>query len=126
MLVPLHHQISKGLKVEKIIKKKILPILILVLFNVYQVNVLLFTHVHYIHGIPVAHTHPNGGDHRHPDTGGCFIACFFKYYSAKVDTPFNLSVETHILNVFQFIYTTTLLEGIHLKLPSLRAPPVNC
>lgn len=120
----MHSQISKGLKVEQIIKKKILPLLILVLFNVYQVNVLLFTHVHYIHGIPVAHTHPNGGDHNHPDTGGCFIACFFKYYSAKTDVPFSMNVETRIVYILQFIYNTPLFEGVHLKVPSLRAPPL--
>jgi hypothetical protein len=108
----------------KLIAKKILPLLLLLIINAYQINILLFTHVHYVNGIPVAHSHPNHGQHSHPDGGLLFIAFISSFHSLKPENYSGLDLSIYsIIKTVEFINQPTLFKNVYLKIPSLRAPP---
>lgn len=92
------------------------------LFAVHQVNMLIFTHVHYVNGRTITHTHPNNGEHSH--TNAEYI-CIYSLFSPFLVT----SVISYVCSSQLFIYQINkinsifLSKEIHLKIPSLRAPP---
>lgn len=50
---------------KEIIRKIIGALSLLVLFTMYQVCITAFTHVHYINGVLITHSHPFQGTHSH-------------------------------------------------------------
>lgn len=50
---------------KKFIRKIIGALSLLVLFVTYQVCIAAFTHVHYINGVLITHSHPFKGTHSH-------------------------------------------------------------
>lgn len=110
---------------KEFVKTKLLPLLILVLLNVHQVNILLFAHVHYVNGIAVVHSHPNAGTHSHSEGGGSFIVSLSHFYSLKPDGALKLICDTYLLHIFGHAHEFLFCEEIHLKFPSLRGPPCS-
>lgn len=105
------------------INKRFLPIVLFILFNAYQVNILLFSHVHYINGIPITHSHPNKGEHNHPEDGIRFIALLSSIHSVSTNNIFNFTIDYQLISIFKFDNNFPLIQDSYLKLPSLRAPP---
>ena len=58
------------------IKKILLSFLLLTLFVTYQVSITMFTHVHYVNGVMIAHSHPYKGTHSHTASNIIVIAHF--------------------------------------------------
>ncbi|NDV58586.1 hypothetical protein D0T85_10775 [Bacteroides sp. 519] len=111
--------------IVKLVTRKILPLLLLIVLNVYQINVLLFIHVHYSKGIPVTHFHPFSGQHEHPDDGLHFIVHLSSFLSLNSDCGITLKkLFRSIIKVLQPIKTTPVFKEVHLRIPSLRAPPL--
>ena len=47
---------------------KFFPIFLLTLFLAYQASVTMFSHVHYVNGVMIIHSHPNQDqDHTHTE-----------------------------------------------------------
>lgn len=104
-------------------KKRFLPFVLFILFNAYQINILLFSHVHYINGIPIAHSHPNKGEHSHPENGIRFIALLSSIHSVNTNNVFNFTADYQIISLIKPEHNFPLIQDIYLRLPSLRAPP---
>ena len=106
--------------------KQIISILLIAVFALYNVNTLIFTHVHYYEdGVMIVHSHPSN-DKNHSHTQQEYIAIshlntasFTKteFYSALTAGHFYLCTITHF-SVFPFV------KEIHLRTCSLRGPPV--
>lgn len=103
--------------------KKLLFVTFLIsLFTVYQVDILLFTHVHYVNGRIITHTHPNQGEHSHSKSE---CACIHSLYSLFFADP----IFTCTFSPYQLIYQIgktnlySFTKEIHLKNTTLRAPP---
>jgi len=105
------------------IKKIFFPFFLFLLFNAYQVNILLFSHVHYLNGIPVAHSHPNKGEHHHQEDGIRFIALLSHIHSINNDFVFSFTDGCFFVTTSKLDNRIPLIQEIHLKEPSLRAPP---
>ena len=85
------------------IKKILLSFLLLTLFVTYQVSITMFTHVHYVNGVMIAHSHPYKGTHSH-----------------TAFTP-----ERPILFTVEIPESIPVTAGTHLQVISLRAPPAE-
>lgn len=67
-------------------KKKIIGALsLLVLFIMYQASITAFTHVHYVNGVMITHSHPFHGTHSHSQTSLLVIGHLSAFYSSGVD-----------------------------------------
>ena len=44
-----------------------LPLFLLTLFLAYQVSITMFSHVHYINGVMLVHSHPSTDNHTHTE-----------------------------------------------------------
>ncbi len=54
-----------GRNVNKEMKRIIGAVCLLVLFVAYQTSITAFTHVHYVNGVIITHSHPFHGKHTH-------------------------------------------------------------
>ena len=99
------------------IKKILLSFLLLTLFVTYQVSITMFTHVHYVNGVMIAHSHPYKGTHSHTASNIIVIAHFAAFHSLEVDVHYDFTVE-----IPESIPVTA---GTHLQVISLRAPPAE-
>ena len=79
------------------IKKILLSFLLLTLFVTYQVSITMFTHVHYVNGVMIAHSHPYKGTHSHTASNIIVIAHFASFYSLEVDVHYDFTPERPIL-----------------------------
>ena len=68
------------------IKKILLSFLLLTLFVTYQVSITMFTHVHYVNGVMIAHSHPYKGTHSHTASNIIVIA-HFRFTSLVMPYP---------------------------------------
>ena len=79
------------------IKKILLSFLLLTLFVTYQVSITMFTHVHYVNGVMIAHSHPYKGTHSHTASNIIVIAHFASFHSLEVDVHYDFTPERPIL-----------------------------
>jgi hypothetical protein len=79
------------------IKKILLSFLLLTLFVTYQVSITMFTHVHYVNGVMIAHSHPYKGTHSHTASNIIVIAHFAAFHSLEVDVHYDFTPERPIL-----------------------------
>ena len=91
------------------IKKILLSFLLLTLFVTYQVSITMFTHVHYVNGVMIAHSHPYKGTHSH----------------TEVDVHYDFTPERPILFTVEIPESIPVTAGTHLQVISLRAPPAE-
>lgn len=95
----------------------------LVLFVAYQTSITAFTHVHYVNGVLISHSHPFHGKHTHTKTELVVIGRLSTFQSPEVE----LYVEQHpmyvLLAVLEDEEVTPLVKGEWRRLASLRAPP---
>lgn len=109
----------------KILRRIILPLLLLTLFTVYQVSIATMTHVHYVNGVMIRHSHPLNGEHNHTKSELLVIG-----YTA-VDTTLPSFAPISFTPVRPVFYTpyaeqrSVFYTACHLVVLSLRAPPVT-
>ena len=93
------------------IKKILLSFLLLTLFVTYQVSITMFTHVHYVNGVMIAHI--------------IVIAHFAAFHSLEVDVHYDFTPERPILFTVEIPESIPVTAGTHLQVISLRAPPAE-
>ncbi|WP_294585541.1 hypothetical protein [uncultured Bacteroides sp.] len=105
-------------------KRKIIGALcFLVLFIIYQTSISAFTHIHYIDGVLITHSHPFNGTHSHSTTSFSVIGFISALYSPKVDACENLHPMRALLAVLKVDPATPTVKGEVIRALSLRAPP---
>ena len=110
----------------KFTKRIFLPFFLLALFTVYQVSTVMFTHVHYVNGVMVAHSHPfTQKSHTH-STAQLIVLCHLSsVHSLKADIPQFISVERPVIYSLSTIQSVPCAKGNHLENLTLRAPPAG-
>ena len=98
------------------IKKILLSFLLLTLF---------VTHVHYVNGVMIAHSHPYKGTHSHTASNIIVIAHFAAFHSLEVDVHYDFTPERPILFTVEIPESIPVTVGTHLQVISLRAPPAE-
>lgn len=90
----------------------------------YLVSITAFTHVHYVNGVMIAHSHPFHGTHSHSQTSLLVINHLSTFTSYEMDVQeFDLPV-CPLLAVLQQEAATSVVKGRAIRNLTLRAPPV--
>ena len=92
----------------------------------YQAGVMMFSHVHYINGVMVVHSHPSKDSHTHTEGQVLTIAHVASFYSTE---PNQLCLNDVFLPFLSDIIFQQLPQSIQVgnnRLYLLRAPPVSC
>lgn len=109
----------------KRIKRVPLSLLLLLLFTMYQVGITMFTHVHYVNGVMIAHSHPSHGKHTHSKTAIVVIDRFSVFHSLEADAHVCIEPVRPLLYGLDLQAEIPVITSIHLQILSLRAPPVS-
>lgn len=104
-------------------KKVILALSLLVLFVAYQASITAFTHVHYVNGVLITHSHPFHGKHSHTGTALVVIDRLSTFYSPEVEVYEDQHPMRVLLAVVEADSTISTLKGDVVRNLSLRAPP---
>lgn len=107
-------------------KRKIIGALsFLVLFIIYQTSITAFTHVHYINGVLITHSHPfdKANAHSHSKTSLVVIGQLSTFCSLEVDVFENQHPMRALLAVLKAEPATPTAKGDIVRVLSLRAPP---
>lgn len=108
-------------------KKILLPLFLLTLFVTYQVSITVFTHVHYINGVMVVHSHPaKDKHHTHAPTQVILLSNLSTFHTPKAELGSSYClVERPLLYLLKDNYVVPCVKGIFLINLTLRAPPMN-
>lgn len=86
----------------------------------------MFTHVHYVNGIMVVHSHPSRDKHhKHTSSQIVLISQLSHFNTPKTETACVQTVERPLLYLLKYNGQVSYAKGIHLENLTLRAPPVN-
>lgn len=107
----------------KKIKKIILALSLLVLFVMYQASITAFTHVHYVNGVLITHSHPFHGKHTHTSTALVVIDRLATFHSPEIAVCEDRHPMRVLLAVMEVEPVTPLQKGKIVRISSLRAPP---
>lgn len=105
------------------VKRIIGALYLLVLFVAYQTSITAFTHVHYLNGVLISHSHPFQGNHTHSKTELVVIDRLSTFHAPEVDVYIEQHPMFVLLAVLEDEQVTPLLKGEWRRLASLRAPP---
>lgn len=106
------------------VKRVLSSLLLLTLFTVYQAGITMFTHVHYVNGVMIAHSHPSHGKHTHTKTEIVVIDRLSSFHSLEADIPVNVIDPVRPLLFYVEVQPETpVVLGMHLRVLSLCAPP---
>lgn len=106
------------------VKRVLLSLLLLTLFTAYQASITMFTHIHYMNGVMVVHSHPNKGKHTHTKTEIVVIDRLAAFHSLEADVPVYVKPVSPLLSYVQIWTDIPAATQTHLRVVSLRAPPV--
>lgn len=109
--------------VKKEAKRIIGAVCLLVLFVAYQTSITAFTHVHYVNGVIVTHSHPFHGKHTHSKSELVVIDRLSTFQAPEVDIYEDLHPMRILLAVLETERLTPLVKGKLEWGISLRAPP---
>lgn len=107
----------------KKLRKVIGALSLLVLFAMYQTSVTAFTHVHYVNGVLITHSHPFHGKHTHTKSELIVIGRLSTFQSPEVDVYEDMHPMRVLLAVMGEVPVTSALKGEVTNILSLRAPP---
>ncbi len=105
------------------LKKTICALCLLVLFVAYQASVTAFTHVHYINGVLITHSHPFHDQHSHSATSLIVIGLLSHFSSDKPECSEIQHPMRPLLRVVEGETDTPVIKGKAYRVVSLRAPP---
>ena len=97
------------------IKRVLLSFLLLTLFVTYQVSITMFTHVHYVNGVMIAHSTSNI----------VVIAHFATFHSLEAHVQYDFTPERPVLFTVEIPESIPVTTETHLRVISLRAPPAE-
>lgn len=84
-----------------------------------------FTHVHYVNGVLITHSHPFHNQHSH-STDSLIVIGLLSHFSS--DTPDCCELQhpmRSLLQVMESETDTPVIKGKAYRMPSLRAPPYS-
>ena len=107
------------------INRTICALCLLALFVAYQASITAFTHVHYVNGVLITHSHPFHNQHSH-STDSLIVIGLLSHFSS--DTPDCCELQhpmRSLLQVMESETDTPVIKGKACRMPSLRAPPYS-
>lgn len=83
----------------------------------------MFTHVHYVNGVMIAHSHPYKGEHSHSKSNILVIAHIAAFHSLAADIHYSVTPERSMLYTVEIPGSISANVRDYLRVISLRAPP---
>ena len=111
---------------EKMPKKAyiFIPLFMLTLFVTYQVSITMFTHVHYVNGVMIVHSHPSAdNEHTHSETQILTLAKVSDWMGTEPVFVSLNEVELSVFDTLECERKARTLSDWFAHSISLRAPP---
>lgn len=106
------------------IRNIFLPFFLLALFVTYQVSISMFSHVHYVNGVMIVHSHPSDdSQHVHTETQVITIAQVSSFVGLEPVVTTIEQVFLPVVSHLEFDRNTSFVSALHILHASLRAPP---
>lgn len=105
----------------------LIPLFLLTLFVAYQASITMFSHVHYVNGVMIVHSHPSD-DNQHTHTEGQILTLALVSHWSGTEPDFVILGEV-TLPVFHSLECDRMSRFVQDKYShciSLRAPPFCC
>ena len=104
-----------------------IPLMLLTLFVAYQASITMFSHVHYVNGVMIVHSHPSAdSEHTHTESQILTLAQVSEWAGTE---PVFVTLAEVTLSVFDTLECerkSKSLSDICSHCISLRAPPFYC
>lgn len=105
------------------VRKSLFSFSLIILFTLYVVNLTVFTHIHYVNGEVIAHSHPFSGQHTHSCSECSWLSGFSTLFSFDPVVT-DIQIELHYtLYRYNKNNITSLIKAELLGTPDLRGPP---
>lgn len=106
--------------------KELIPLLLLSLYLSYQAGITMFTHVHYVNGVMVVHSHPSKSK-KHSHTTGQYLLIHQLNHVQTLEASAPVQLDMPELPVIKPEKETDTTSKQHIPHPHthLRAPPGN-
>lgn len=105
-------------------RKHFFSLSLLTLFVAYQVGITMFSHVHYVNGVMLVHSHPsNNNQHNHTEGQILSLAMVSSFWGTE---PVTVTVDTIYYSNFiaiEYEMDNDFLSDLCFTVISLRAPP---
>lgn len=105
-------------------KRIYFPLFLLTLFLAYQVSITMFSHVHYVNGVMLVHSHPSN-DNQHTHTEGQILTLAHVSEWTGTEPAFVTLSEINltVFHTLECVYQYRFVQDKYSHCISLRAPP---
>ena len=104
-----------------------IPLFLLTLFVSYQMSITMFSHIHYVNGVMIVHSHPSSdSEHTHTESQILTLAQVSEWAGTE---PVFVTLSEVSLSVFDTLdceRKSKILFDLYTQCVSLRAPPFYC
>lgn len=100
-----------------------IPLLLLTLFVAYQLGITMFSHVHYINGVMIVHSHPSSDNHNHTEGQILTLAQVSDYVGTQPVLVESAELHLPVLYTLKCHRELAICQSQHIQCISLRAPP---
>ena len=104
-----------------------IPLMLLTMFVAYQVSISMFSHVHYVNGVMIVHSHPStDSEHTHTAKQILTLAQVSEWAGTEPVFVTLSEVSLPVFDTLECERKSKSLSDIYLLCISLRAPPFCC
>ena len=104
-----------------------IPLFLLTLFVAYQVSITMFSHVHYVNGVMIVHSHPSAdNEHMHTDAQILSLAQVSEWTGTEPSFVTLGEVSLSVFDTLECERISRMFTDWYSHSVSLRAPPFCC
>ena len=110
-------------------KKRLIfiPLFLLTLFVAYQASITMFSHIHYVNGVMIVHSHPSADDeHTHTASQILTLAQVSEWTGTEPVFVTLAEVSLSVFDTLECERKSRTLTDLYAHFISLRAPPFCC
>lgn len=100
-----------------------IPLLLLTLFVSYQLGITMFSHVHYVNGVMIVHSHPSSDNHNHTEGQILTLTQVSHYVGTQPVLAESAELLLTVLYTLKCHRELAVCQSQHIQCISLRAPP---
>lgn len=101
--------------------------MLLTLFVAYQVSITMFSHIHYVNGVMIVHSHPStDNEHTHTESQVLALAHVSEWSGTEPAFVTLAEVPLSVFDTLECERESKALSDIYSHCISLRAPPFYC
>lgn len=100
-----------------------IPLFLLTLFLAYQVSITMFSHVHYINGVMLVHSHPSTDNHTHTEGQFLTLSMVSSFVGIEPNMVEIADLFLPLLYTLDGMTNARFVSALDVQCISLRAPP---